>query len=271
MRESDWIRDVFIDKAHLFIEVLRRKGERGRREAEALARLLEKHGVPRGGRVVELGCGNGRVAVPLAVLGFRVTCLDVSRVFLEEAARLAEDMGVSGSVEVVEGDAWRVDELLPANEFDAAYMIWTTLIGYYPDKERDLVLLQKVYRVVRPGGILAVLNTVSRDLVVARRLCAERDMPVVSEWDDLVVIEHPEFDGVRSLLKNRWEYYRRVDGDLKFLGEHEFTLRIYSVNELVELAEEAGWTFEAAYHRLDTLEPYIPGRSGINIVFRRPR
>ncbi|MEB2837342.1 MAG: class I SAM-dependent methyltransferase [Desulfurococcales archaeon] len=267
---DDWIRDVFIVRAHLFQLALERMRERGEREAEGLARLLERHGVPKGGEVLELGCGTGRVAVPLAARGYRVACLDISRVFLEEASRRAAEAGLKDRVEVVEGDAWRVDELFPADRFDAVYMIWTTLIGYHLDKARDLELLERTKRVTRPGGVLAILKTASRDQVVARRSCQGGDVPIVSEWEDLVVVEHPEFDGIRSLLRNRWEYYRRSGRNLEFLGEHEFTLRIYTITELVELAEEAGWTLEAAYHRLDTLEPYKPGRSGINIVLRKP-
>ena len=64
-----WIRDVFIDKAGLFGLVLEHLRERGEREARGLARLLERHGVPKGGEVLELGCGTGRVAVPLAAKG----------------------------------------------------------------------------------------------------------------------------------------------------------------------------------------------------------
>ncbi len=267
--QADWIRDMFVDGACLFGMLLERMRDRGEREAEGVARLLDKHGIPRGSSVLELGCGIGRVAVPLAARGYRVTCLDISGRLLRRASQLAAEAGLEERVEIVEGDAWRVDELFSPRRFDAVYMIWTTLIGYHMDKARDLELLERITRVTRPGGILAILATASRDLVVARQVCRGGDKPMISEMGDLVLFEYPEFDGVRSVVRNRWEYYRRTDRGLELLGRHEFVIRVYTVSELVELAEAVGWRLEAAYHRLDSLEGYIPGRSGINIVLRR--
>ena len=261
---------MFVDKAHLFLLVLRHMYESGVNDAENLDRLLERHGIQRGSEILELGCGIGRVAIPLAKKGYKVTCLDISETFISEAESRAREEGVADSLETVVADAWRIDEIFPENRFDAVYIIWTTLIGYHKEKEKDLELLRKIHRITKPNGLLAILRTVSKDLVLARRICQQGDAPIVSESGNIVVIERPEFDGINSLLKNTWEYYERVNRDLKFLGEHRFTLRIYSINELVELASESGWVLEAAYHDLAELKEYIPGRSGINIVLRKP-
>lgn len=261
---------MFVDKAHLFLLVLRHMYESGVKDADNLVRLLEKHGIQKGSEILELGCGIGRVAIPLTKKGYKVTCLDVSETFIDEARSRAREEGVADSLKTVVADAWRIDEIFPENRFDAVYIIWTTLIGYHKEKEKDLELLRKIHRITKPNGLLAILRTVSKDLVLARRTCQEGDAPIVSESGNIVVIERPEFDGINSLLKNTWEYYERVNRDLKFLGEHRFTLRIYSINELVELASESGWVLEAAYHDLAELKEYIPGRSGINIVLRKP-
>ncbi|MCE4626352.1 MAG: class I SAM-dependent methyltransferase [Desulfurococcales archaeon] len=261
---------MFVDKAHLFLLVLKHMYESGVKDAENLDRLLEKHGIRRGAEILELGCGIGRVAIPLAKKGYKVTCLDISDMYINEAQSRARGEGVEEVLDAIVADAWRIDEIFPENRFDAVYMIWTTLIGYHKEKEKDLELLKKIQRITKPNGLLAILRTVNRDLVLARRICERGNIPVISEWEDILVIERPEFDGVNSLLRNKWEYYKRENRDLKFLGEHEFTLRIYSINELIDLAVEAGWRLEAAYHDLVEFKEYIPGRSGINIVLRKP-
>ncbi|MCB1666013.1 MAG: class I SAM-dependent methyltransferase [Pseudomonadales bacterium] len=51
--------------------------------------------IPAGGRVLCLADGEGRNGVFLAQQGYEVTSVDLSRVGLEKAARLAEDRGVS--------------------------------------------------------------------------------------------------------------------------------------------------------------------------------
>jgi len=51
----------------------------------------------RGDTVLELACGTGRVTIPLAKAGLRVTGIDLSRGMLEEARRKAAAEGVSAS------------------------------------------------------------------------------------------------------------------------------------------------------------------------------
>ena len=51
--------------------------------------------VPRGGRILDLGCGEGRDSVYFASYGFAVTGLEVSGAGLEKAERLAAERGVT--------------------------------------------------------------------------------------------------------------------------------------------------------------------------------
>src|SRR6266508_1465586 len=50
--------------------------------------------VPRGGRILDLGCGEGRDSVYFASCGFDVTGLDVSNEGLKKAQRLAAEREV---------------------------------------------------------------------------------------------------------------------------------------------------------------------------------
>ena len=56
-----------------------------------------------GDPILELGCGSGRVLVPLAELGFRVTGLDRSLAMLTRAAEAAASAGVAERVTLIEG------------------------------------------------------------------------------------------------------------------------------------------------------------------------
>ena len=51
--------------------------------------------IPRGGRVLSLGEGEGRNGVYLAKLGYAVTAVDLSPVGMKKAEKLALDNGVS--------------------------------------------------------------------------------------------------------------------------------------------------------------------------------
>ena len=42
------------------------------------------------GKVLDLGCGQGRNAIPLAILGFEVVGIDISRVGIEQINQVAQ-------------------------------------------------------------------------------------------------------------------------------------------------------------------------------------
>ncbi len=260
---GDWISRFFIEKGSLFGHVLRAKRERGIEEARHIVSLLEKHGIPRGSRIIELGCGSGRVGVPLAREGYMVSCLDISREYVEGALEYARSMGVEDRVEGIVGDAWRVDELVDRG-YNAVLMVWTTLIGYRGTPVSDIELLLKTRKITIPGGKLFILKQADRDLIVARNAQCGTGM-VASDLGDILVIEKPRFDPVTSTLENTWTYYKKKDDKLSFLGKSSFRIRIYTVAELVDIASRAGWRLEALYGGLNQ-EPFIPGRTGVNII-----
>ena len=96
---KDWWRE------HFTVETLAGYGlgRKAAREAEAAARLL---GLERGARVLDLCCGAGRHAIPLARRGCRVTGLDINPDLLAAARKATRRRGVR--VELVCGDARRL-------------------------------------------------------------------------------------------------------------------------------------------------------------------
>jgi 2-polyprenyl-3-methyl-5-hydroxy-6-metoxy-1,4-benzoquinol methylase len=59
----------------------------GENQADLLSTIL-----PEGCKVVDFGCGDGRVAIPLAALGYEVTAADGSQAMLDRIAQAAPDM-----------------------------------------------------------------------------------------------------------------------------------------------------------------------------------
>lgn len=265
---SDWIREMFVDKAYLFLRVLNSRWRTAGEEARHVARLLKTLGVYEDSKILDVGCGNGRIAINLAKLGYRVVGIDFSPVFIEDAWEKAGIHGVEDKVRFLVGDALEIDRVLEGELFDAAIMYWTTILGYYLDRSSDVRVLRGVRRIVRGGGYLLILNTVSLDLMVLRSgLCGIGGW--ISEVDDeFLLVENPRFDPKTSTMENTWVFYRRRGRDLEYVDEVSFKLRVYALHEVVEMAGEAGWEFVEAYCDLETLKPYRPGLSGLNVVFK---
>ena len=65
---TEWWQDLFDEKyLKLFAEA--RDPLRTAQEVEGLTALMQRHGVPEGGKRLDLACGYGRSARPLAEVG----------------------------------------------------------------------------------------------------------------------------------------------------------------------------------------------------------
>src|SRR6516165_4526628 len=103
---------------------------------------------PRPGRLLDLGCGTGRLLIPFARLGYWTVGVDLSREMLKVAGEKAAAAGV-------------VVHLLQANlvdlaglddgAFDYAACLFSTL-GMVLGADLRRRVLEHVYRLLQPGG-----------------------------------------------------------------------------------------------------------------------
>ena len=97
-------------------------------ECDMIEALLALGGAGRAkGRLLDLGCGTGNHAVPLALRGYEVSGVDLSEDMLIHARGKAESAGVPERTSFHQGDVRNLD--LPDKAFDAALMMFAVL-GY---------------------------------------------------------------------------------------------------------------------------------------------
>jgi len=114
--------------------------------AATVARIVELAGP--NGRVLELGVGTGRLAVPMADAGLQVVGIDSSEAML---AKLAE-RDIDGRVESILGDM--IDDL-PDGPFDAVLIAYNTIFNLIGDGEQQR-LFQRVEARLGPNGAFVV-------------------------------------------------------------------------------------------------------------------
>lgn len=100
--------------------------------------------------IVEPGIGTGRVTLPLAAAGHRLTGVDVSEAMLRACRHKAEALRAGDRVTLVQGDATSLP--LPDDGFDMGVM--ASLLYLVPDWTE---VLDELARVVRPGGMIVHL------------------------------------------------------------------------------------------------------------------
>jgi SAM-dependent methyltransferase len=110
-------------------------------------RFAEEH-FPAPGRLLDLGCGTGRLMVALARRGFRTVGVDLSEEMLRVAGEKAAAAGVT--VDRVQANLVELDALRDG-AFDYAACLFSTLGMVTGARERRRAI-GHVYRVLRPGG-----------------------------------------------------------------------------------------------------------------------
>ena len=104
--------------------------------------------LPAGADVLDIGCGYGRLAIPLAREGFRVTGLDLSPDLIAEAKRRAATAHLKISFGVGNMTS------LPYHDerFDAALCLWSAFNELLEVHEQRAALAE-MYRILRAGGL----------------------------------------------------------------------------------------------------------------------
>lgn len=217
-------------------------------EAGQLTALL---GLERGDSVLDLGCGPGRYALPLAGLGQAVTGVDRTATYLEEARARAEAAGLE--VEFVRAD---MREFRRSQAFDAAISMLTSF-GYFEDPEDDQRVLRNVLDSLKPGGIL-LIDTIGKEIL--GRIFQARDWKRVG--DELWLFERRPVRAW-SWMENTWIRIREGQSE-----EFEIGHRLFSAVELGSMAQAAGFSETAAYGDL-TGRPYDEDAARLVLLARK--
>ena len=124
-----------------------------RESGEAVAESL---GVKAPLRVLDLGCGDGTTAVPLARLGADVVGIDIASNLVEAGNRRASEAGLS-NLKFQEGDASNL-EGVPDDSFDLTLSVFGAMFAPRPfDVAKEMV------RVTKPGGRVVMGNWIPND------------------------------------------------------------------------------------------------------------
>jgi SAM-dependent methyltransferase len=208
----------------------------------------------RGQRLLDICCGYGRHAIPLAKSGLRVTGLDCNTLFINRARRQARKEQVG--VDWVLGDA-RTMEFPP--EFQAAISMFTS-IGYFDDDDENYQVIARGAAALRPGGKL-LLDTINRDRLIRN--------PQWRMWLPMgrgVVLETPAFDWQRGRLNSR-RVLVYPDGRRR---ETRISLRLYTLAEVAGMFERAGLVVTATYGSFNRAK-YDVDSPRIIMVGEKPR
>ena len=190
----------------------------------------------RGGPILELGCGTGKLSIPLAQAGFSVTGLDNSPALLQFAA------SKSGAVNWIAGDMRGFD----LNERFALIMLPSNNLGHLHTPEDFQRCIGSVKRHLQPGGAL-VIDVFVPSLKLLLRDAAEEYL--LDEYADpngqgrVRVMARSSYEPTTQIMRTKT--VRKIVGQPDIVGSLD--LKMYFPRELEALVKCHGLRIAARY------------------------
>src|SRR6266581_1693031 len=118
--------------------------------------LVQRLGITKGLKVLDLGCGDGTTAVPAAKFGADVLGIDIAKNLVEAGNRRATEQGLT-NVKFQVGDASNLEQV-PDNSFHLVVSIFGAMFAPKPFE-----VAKEMVRVTRPGGRIVMGNWIPND------------------------------------------------------------------------------------------------------------
>src|SRR5271154_5391017 len=192
--------------------------EQTRAEAAFLQKALDLRGPS---RVLDVPCGYGRHAIELARQGHRVTGVDLSEEFIEEAR--GASVGLDARWELGDMRRLRFD-----GEFDGAFCFGNSFAYLDPEESREF--FRAISRGLKPNGRFALETGMAAESILPTR------QP--TRWfklGDLYMLSENQYHPREGRLDIQYTFIR--DGKAETRPSSSYVL---TVNELCRMHAEAG-------------------------------
>ncbi len=213
-------------------------------------------------RLLDVFCGYGRHALPLARMGANVTGVDISAVAI---ADLRASVGRKKlALNALVANFMILDPALigGAESFGAAYCLGNSLCFF--DRTDMLAFLRRIAGLLAPGG----------RFLAQSGMVAESFLPDFQEraWldagPDIQVLIQNDYDPLTARVTQKIRYYRQGENNSTEVNDRTAHYYVYTVAELLSLFREAGLMPVDTYGT-PTGESYQVGDEGIWILAQK--
>jgi SAM-dependent methyltransferase len=193
--------------------------------------LVDVLQIGNGGSILDIPCGTGRLAMPLAKKGFQVTGVDISKEFIKGLAHRVKVENLS-----IQGIQGNILTLPLTGSFDGAYCMGNSF-GYF-DYQGMNVFIQKVAACLKPGSRFVINSGMLAESILPR-------IPPNKSFiiEDLTMHVENEYVVKDSYLVSHLTYTKT-----NFAEKHKFKHYVYTMGEIKRLLASAGLQISYMYN-----------------------
>ena len=210
-----------------------------------------------GDRLLDIFCGYGRHALPLARMGARVTGIDISVDYIAEMQHVVDAEKLP--IIAIAGDFLSISDETVSREAscDAAYCLGNSF-SFFPRNDM-LKFLTRIGRLLKPGG-----RFLAHSAMIAESILPDyqaRSWQPVGE--DILFLVENTYDPLESRIDSHLTYVRNGDTQTRTAQHY-----VYTLSELCYLFKEAGLSVITCYGTVGG-DPYELGDEAVWLVAQK--
>ncbi len=212
-------------------------------------------------RLLDIFCGYGRHALPLARMGARVTGIDISEDYIAEIQAIAKAEKLAVTAVAADFLTMSQSDFGSNDSFDVAYCLGNSF-SFFPRPDM-LAFLTRIAGLLKPGGrFLAHSEMIAESVLPDYQ--ARNWQPIGNEGDEsiLFLVEN-EYNALESRIDSHLTYVRA--GETQTRTAQHF---VYTLAELRRLFTEAGLTVIDCYGTVDG-DPFSLGDEAVWLLARK--
>jgi len=203
-------------------------------------------------KILDCPCGYGRHSIELSKRGFIVTGSELNAKHLSVAKKEARKN--SAKIKFVKENMLDLDY---DSEFDAVINMFYSF-GFFETDEENFKVLQNFFKALKPIGQFLMHTDVNIPFIQAGKY-KHNETRTLTNGNALRIVD--KYDPVTKRMNGFWILKDRNGEETK----KEYSVRVYTKEEFIELCKKAGFRFCKAYSDWDK-KPYSENSEDMIIV-----
>ena len=246
---ATWYKEFFSGAA---LELWRRAIPAERTEAEVQF-LHETLDAPEGGKLLDVPSGNGRLSLPMALLGYQICAVDYSQEYCDENIKRAQEYEVK--IDCICDD---MKAICWKNEFDGAFCMGNSF-GYF-DRATSIQFLRAVSTSLKSGAVF-ILDTA----MIAEAFLVNGGEKEWYKAGDMHMLIENQYDCRESCVTTDYTFLQGGKED-HHIAKHF----IYTSGELCHMLESVGMEILDMLETTDG-EPFTLGADRLLLISKKRR